>query len=316
MNASRWDLFDGVVPFVATAEARSFRRAARTLRVTTSTISKSIARLEADVGVRLLNRSSRSVSLTSEGEAFLVACRDAVGQMEGARDFLSAEQSAPRGVLRVSLPSTFARAVVAELQSLLLEYRSLLVEVLLTDRFVQLSDENIDVALRIGDTPDSSSVRYPIRTLRIVTAASPAYLENHGVPRVPGDLARHNCLQFLLPNGLARDWAFSKRGRRPQFAVRGNFRADQGEPLLAAALSGIGLVQAPDIMLSAELLRGELVEVLGDYSAPGPQLTALCAPGRQRSPKVRALIDLVKRSCAEKPATRARSPASPRPKTR
>jgi LysR family transcriptional regulator, regulator for bpeEF and oprC len=313
MAVSRPDLFDGVVPFVATAEAKSFRKAARELRVTTSAVSRAIARLEAKVGVRLLHRSARAVSLTSEGEAFLVECRDAVRKVEFAREQLSAEQVAPRGILRVSLPSTFGRRVVEALPALLATYPSLEFEVFLTDRFVQLSDEKIDVAVRIGAVEDSSCVRFPLRALRLVTAASPSYLATRGTPRVPGELATHNCLKFILPSGLTRGWFFADGDRTAEPPLGGNLRGDHGEPLLAAALSGLGLVQAPDIVLEDELAQGRLVEVLADYSVAGPPLTALVAPGRQRSPKVRAFVAMLRTLCS---VTRRDSRASRRRRTR
>lgn len=317
MPVSRSELFDGVVPFVATADAKSFRKAARELRVTTSAVSRAIARLEAKVGVRLLHRSARAVSLTSEGEAFLGACRDAVRKVESARELLSAEQAVPRGILRVSLPSTFGPRVVEALPALLATHPSLEVEVFVTDRFVQLSDEKIDVAVRIGSVEDSSCVRFPLRALRLVTAAAPAYLLTRGAPRVPADLSTHNCLKFMLPSGLTRSWFFADGDRTLEPDLDGNFRGHHGEPLLAAALAGLGLVQAPDILLASELAQGRLVEVLGDYSVAGPPLTALVAPGRQRSPKVRAFIEMLRTLCANqekpKPARLARAPAKVSP---
>jgi LysR family transcriptional regulator, regulator for bpeEF and oprC len=319
MAATRSDLFDGVVPFVATAEAKSFRKAARELRVTTSAVSKAIARLEGEVGARLLHRSARSVSLTSEGEAFLVACRDAVRKVASARELVSAEQTTPRGILRVSLPSTFGRRVIEAVPELLASHPSLVIEAFLTDRFVQLSDEKIDVAVRIGAVEDSSCVRIPLRKLRLVTAAAPSYLARRGVPRSPADLSSHNCIRFILPSGLPRAWFFAENGDTAQRDVNGNFCGDHGEPLLAAALSGLGLVQAPDILLSAELAQGALVEVLANYSAPAPPLTALVAPGRQRSPKVRALLEMLRVFCAKDqtpkapPLIPAKAPSLSRP---
>jgi LysR family transcriptional regulator, regulator for bpeEF and oprC len=314
MAASRSDLFDGVVSFVATAEAKSFRKAARELRVTTSAVSRAIARLEAKVGVRLLHRSARAVALTDEGETFLDACRDAVRKVESARDRLSAEQAAPRGLLRVSLPSTFGPRVVDALPALLATHPSLEIEVFLTDRFVQLSDEKIDVAVRIGPMEDSSCVRFPLRASRLVTAAAPSYLLTRGAPRVPADLETHNCLKYMLPSGLTRAWFFADGNRTQEHHVNGNFRGDHGESLLPAALAGLGLVQAPDILLEREIAQGRLVEVLAEYSVAGPPLTALVAPGRQRSPKVRAFIDMLRVLCAERaePKTAEISPSDSR----
>jgi len=301
MSALRADLFDGLVPFIATAEAASFREAARVLGVTASAISKAVARLEASVGVRLLHRTSRRVTLTTDGEEFLGQCRDAVERVRAARDVLTQKERAPRGLLRVSLPDTFGCRVVAALPSLLVAHPTLEVEAILTNRFVQLADENIDVVVRVGAPGDSRCIVRRVRVLRLATVASPAYLARHGAPRLPEEIARHNCLRFVGANGRAQPWAF--RGVSP-FAVSGNFAADQGDALLAAAVAGVGLLQAPDVMVADQLARGELVEVLRGHAAPGPPLNILFAPGRVASPKVRAFADFVMKVCAEEPAAR------------
>jgi len=325
MSRSLLDPFDGVVPFVATAEALSFRKAARALGVTTSAVSKAISKLESEVGVRLLNRSSRCVSLTTDGEAFLASCRDAVSQLRTARALVSAAQHTPQGLLRTSLPSMFARRVVAELPALLALHPALSVEVTLTDRFVQLADENIDVAVRIGTVEDTQCVGCRLRALRLVTVASPRYLKERGEPRLLEDLSRHNCMKYVLPSGLERSWLFAHAGVVSTLKVAGSFKADHGEPLLASAVAGLGLVQAPDILIADELARGELVEVLSEHAAPGPPLTALCAPGRQHSPKVLAFVGVVRGLCAHNPVpagpaaaavSRQRSRASPPSRTR
>jgi LysR family transcriptional regulator for bpeEF and oprC len=293
MPAPPLELFAGVVPFVAIADAGSFRGAARQLGVTTSAVSKAITRLEAELGLRLLHRTSRRVTLTVEGEQFLESCRHAVQQVRSTRERIAQIGRAPRGLLRVSVPPTFARTVVASLPALLAEHPSLSVHVMLTDRFVQLGEENVDIAVRVGALEDSSYSARRVRTLRLVTAASRAYLDAHGVPRTPGDLSRHNCLRFVLQTGLPQRWLFRVDEEVTTVDVDGNLTSDQGEALLAAAVAGLGLVQAPDIMLGESIARGELREVLADHSAPGPPLTVLCAPGRKDLPKVRAFLDMV-----------------------
>jgi LysR family transcriptional regulator for bpeEF and oprC len=290
MGASPLDLFAGVVPFVAVSEARSFRVAARRLGVTAPAVSKAIAKLEADLGVRLLRRTSRSVTVTTEGEAFLRKCRAAVDDVRAARALLSESQQAPRGLLRVSLPHTLGRSVMSELPRLLSAHPSLAVHAVLTDRFVQLSHENVDVALRVGGLADSSCIGRRLRHLRLATAASPGYLAAHGIPRAPEDLAGHNCLKFLLQTGVPLEWRFGRGSSARAVAVRGNLTADHGESLVAAATAGLGILQAPDIMIAGELARKDLVEVLAEQAAPAPPLTAICAPGSQAVPKVRLFL--------------------------
>jgi LysR family transcriptional regulator, regulator for bpeEF and oprC len=289
----RMELFDGMVPFVTVAEAGSFREAARRLRVTASAISKAIAKLEHEVGVRLFQRSARSVTLTTDGERFLAGCRSAVDAASGARAQLADVGREPRGRLRVSLPPVLGGRIVSQLPQLLATHPAISLEVVMTDRFVQLVDENIDVAIRLGIPEDSTYIVRPLQQLALVTAAAPAYLVRFGTPRSPEQLAQHACIRFILPSGLAQPWSFVRDNQRFALAVDGNLAVDHGEGALAASLAGLGLVQAPDVMVSDRLASGELVEVLRDFRALGPQLSALCAPGRQRSPKVRTFIDFV-----------------------
>lgn len=302
MSTLEMDLFAGVVPFVAIAEARSFRAAAQQLGVTPSALSKAMAKLEADLGLLLLHRTSRSVTLTTEGEAFLRQCREAVDRVRAARELASQAQRAPRGLLRVSLPTTLGRLVIMPaLPRLLALYPALSVQAVLTDRFVQLTGENVDVAVRIGEIQDSRAVGRRLRTTRWVTAASPAYLARRGTPRSPADLVQHNCLKFVLPNGLLHEWEFVDQagghaGKRTgekaaTVAAQGNLVADNGEALVEAAIAGLGLVQAQDFMVASELARGQLVEVLLEHAAPGRHITVLAAPGRSSTPKVRAFMD-------------------------
>ncbi|MGE5182570.1 MAG: LysR family transcriptional regulator [Acidobacteriota bacterium] len=298
MPAAPTDLFAGIVPFVTTADARSFRVAAKRLGVTASTVSKAIAKLEADLGVRLLHRTSRSVSLTVEGELFLQRCRTAVDDVTTARALLS--DTDPRGPLRISLPHRLARHVMGELPSFLEAHPQISVHATVTDRFVQLHGETVDVALRIGELADSSCVARRLRSLRLVTVASRGYLAAHGTPRSPDELARHNCLKFLLDSGIAQPWLFRTGGVSAPIAVDGNLTVDHGESLIAAALGDLGLLQAPDIMIADELARGTLVEVLGKHTASAPPLTAVCLATSHRTPKVRAYVAMLARLFAKR----------------
>ena len=294
MGTSRSDPFAGVMAYVATAEARSFRAAASQLGVTPSAVSKAIAKLEAELGVRLLHRTSRTVSATPEGETFLRRCRDAVDQLMAARELASQAQRAPRGLLRVSLPPALGRAIVLPaLPQLLARHPQLTVEAVLTDRFVRLAEETVDVALRIGKIADASAVARKVRNVRWSTVASPAYLARAGAPRSPDDLEGHNCLAFVLSSGRAQPWAFVMGSEEVSFAPRGNLAADDGQALVGAAVAGLGVLQAHDFMVAEHVARGELVEVLAPHRAPGPPISVLSAPGRASAPKVRAFTQFV-----------------------
>lgn len=290
------ELFSGVVPFVTTAQEKSFRRAARRLGVTPSAISKAIARLEGELGVRLLNRTSRAVTLTSEGEAFFERSRHAVEAMRAAREIASEAQRAPRGVLRVSLPQALGRlTIVPALPRLLARHPTLSIEAVLTDRKVQLPEETIDVAVRFGELDDSSGVARRLRRVSYITAAAPSYLGRYGRPTKPSDLLEHNCLRFRPPSGAPHAWDYRQRqtGETIRIEPTGTLTADQGDALVAAAVAGLGIIRALDFMIAGELARDELVDILGGWSGSSIPLAVLAAPGRHDSPKVRAFMDFM-----------------------
>jgi DNA-binding transcriptional LysR family regulator len=282
-------LFTGVVPFVHAAEARSFGRAAARLGVTTAAISKAVARLEADLGVRLLERTSRQVSLTPEGAAFLERCRDAVAAVQGAREAAAAARAQPSGELAVSLSPIVAPFVMPRLPALAARYPKLAFRLHVTDRPARLVEEQLDVAVRVGPLSPSTLMARRLRRTRWVTVAAPAYLARRPPPGRPADLAGHNCLQFVLPSGRAREWAFAGEPVK----VAGNLTADSGEALVAAAEAGQGVVQALDFMVEARLRDGRLVELLAAHATEGPPVTALSPPGRARAPGVRAFVAML-----------------------
>lgn len=295
MKASAADLFSGVLPFVTAAEAKSFRVAARKLGLTPSAVSKAVTRLEARLGLRLLNRSSRRVSLTEEGDAFLRGCQQAVSSMRSAEEHVLLAQRAPRGRLTVSLPLMLGRLVVLPaLRAFSERYPALSVHATLTDRMVNLADENIDAVVRVGTIADSRLPVRRLREIRWVTVAAPSYLARRGHPRVPADLSRHNCLKFLLPNGTVREWEFTAReGEVTPTPPHGTLLCDNGDGLIAAAESGLGIFQAHDYSVKDALTTGRLVEVLEQYEAPGPPISLVIAPGKRSSPKVRAFVELM-----------------------
>lgn len=294
MASSSLDLFDGIIPFLATAEARSFGTAAKQLGVGTSAVSKAVARLEAELGVRLLHRTARNVSLTTEGETFLARCRVASAAVQAGREEASS-RATPRGRLRVSMPTRIGRRVLAALPNLLDRYPLLSIQAVITDRFVQLADENVDVAIRIGAVDDSRDVvMHRLRTSRWVTAASPRYLRRCGTPRSPSDLVDHACLRFVMQSGRPQDWRYVVDGKAHAQTIDGRIVADDGDALVAAAIAGLGLVYAPDFLIGDELAAGDLVEVLQPHAPAGPDLSVLSPPGRRGAANVRAFVGLVR----------------------
>ena len=194
----------GMLAFVRAAEARSFTVAARRLGISPSGVSKAISRLEASFQVRLLHRTSRSVTMTPEGAAFYERCRQIVSELEDAEQLLSAAREIPRGRLRMTMPLSLGRLHLARLvPEFLQRYPEVTVEVSATDRIVDLVEEGFDVAVRLGQPPDSRLVARQLIGGAFVTCAAPAYLKRHGTPRAPEDLARHNCARFVVPSTLA-----------------------------------------------------------------------------------------------------------------
>ena len=294
------DLFSGVLPFVHTAEQRSFRRAARELGVTPAAVSKAVARLEEDLGVRLLLRTSRTVSVTPEGELFLARCRSAVAELRAARDVVADAERVAKGTLALTFSPVLGRLIAPRLAAFSARYPRVSFRVSVTDRQTRLVDEAIDVAVRIGEPAASSLVARRLRRTRWVTVASPAYLARAGTPQHPDDLAAHNCLKFVMPAGTAREWTFAPphtragdgrsgtRARAP--STRGNLAVDQGEVLVDAVQAGLGIGQALDFMVGERLRAGDLVEVLAEHAADATGIYALWAAAKRGVPRVSAFV--------------------------
>jgi DNA-binding transcriptional LysR family regulator len=288
--STRPDLFAGILPFVRAAEERSFGRAAADLGVTTAAVSKAVRKLEDDLGVKLLDRSSRVVTLTREGALFLERCRQAVLSVQGARDLMQATRREPQGELAVTLSFVLAPFVVPNLPRLTAKYPRLAFRVSLSDRLARLAAESYDVAIRLGELADSSLVSRRLRRTRWITVASPSYLARRAAPRTLAELAQHDCLRFVGPSGKPRDWTFADGARTVAVATRGSLVIDHGAELLDAAKAGMGICQVLDFMVDAGLRDGSLVEVLPGSSAGGPDVHALMTPGRASSANVRAFL--------------------------
>ncbi len=281
----------GVPAFVHVGEQCSFRAAARILGITPTAVSKAVSRLEERLGVQLLYRTSRHVSLTPEGEVYLVHCRQALDRLQAGEDELTRSAQVAQGRVSASMSFVMGRPVVTNLHRLISRYPRITVALSFTDREVNLSEEEIDVAVRIGPLPDSGLIGRRLREPRWTTVAAPSYLARAGEIRDWRDLEQHACLRFARPSGGVADWRFLVGGEAVVFRSESAILLDQGDLLVDGAAAGLGVVQAFDFMVEERIRRGELVEVLRHQSAPGPPVHALTLPRRNRVPKVRALLD-------------------------
>ncbi|WP_437678447.1 LysR substrate-binding domain-containing protein [Sorangium sp. So ce131] len=284
------DLFHGVLPFVQVAEAGGFRAAAARLGITAAAVSKSVAKLEAELGVALLERSSRHVALTPEGAAFLERCRAAIAQLQAGREQIAGAQREPHGTLRVTLPPVLGRSILPLVARLSARYPRLSIRLLVTNRLLRLAEEEIDVALRMGPLDDSSRIARALRTPRWITVAAPAYLASRGTPTSPADLARHECIKMVL-HGKAVEWSFRAGKDAIDVVTPSRILLDQGDLLIDAVLHAIGIAQVLDFMAMPLIEAGVLVEVLAPFATEGPPLHALTPARRASVPRVRVFLD-------------------------
>lgn len=284
---TKLELFRGVVPFVAVAEAKSFHGAARALGVSTAAVSKAVRLLEESLGVVLVHRTARFVSLTQEGALFFERSRAAVASLQGAREALDHARRVPEGELTLSLPFVLTGLVARGIALLRARHPKLSFKLLVTDRLSKLASESVDVAVRIGQLADSSLVARVLRRTELLTIASPEYLARAGTPKTIADLAGHDCVGLVAPSGKPYDWLFRSGPR----SIAEIALLDHGPMLVDAVASGVGVGQAFDFMIGERLARGELVEVLEGERAKGPDVHAVCAPGQRATPRVRAAFE-------------------------
>ncbi len=287
-------MFRGIVPFVAVAEAGSVRAAAVRLGVSPAAVSKAIAKLEAEVGLPLLARGGRRATLTREGEVFYGRSRPAVAAVEHARATLDEVRREPAGELVLSVPFVATGLVAPVLATLRLRHPRLRFRLHVSDEQARLAEEKVDVAVRIGPLVDSSLVARRLQGTRLVTVAAPAYLARRGEVRRIDDLDAHDCLVLVGTSGRPWPWVFAS-GPRPVEAV---LTTAHGPSLVDAALAGLGVAQAFSFMVEPLVRAGRLVTVLADQAGAGPDVHAICSPGRRATPRVRAAFDAFADACA------------------
>jgi DNA-binding transcriptional LysR family regulator len=284
----------GRATFVAVVEAGSFSAAARRLGTTTSAVSKRVARLEGQLGTRLLNRSSRRLATTDAGRSFFESCRRLGEELVAAERELRGPSGELRGVLRVSAPLTFSQQhLVPLLPAFLAEHPALDVAVAAEDRYVDPIEEGVDVMLRTGPPGDSRLLQRKLASDRRLVCGAPAYFARHGVPRTPGELASHACMRHAL-HGPGGRWVFEGPGGRVAVAVRGRLQVNHSGMIRDAAVAGLGVALLPLFAVGDDLRAGRLQAVLEDWRVP-PEvgIYALFPAGRHQPPAVRAFVDFL-----------------------
>ena len=280
--------------FQRVIERGSFAAAADDLGVSPSAVSKLVTRLELRLGVRLINRTTRRLALTHEGEIYLERARDILRAVDSAEAEIALTRASPSGQLRVHAFPTFAVDHLSlVLPDFLARYPRITFDFLVTNRSVDLIADNIDIALRVGRLDDSALVASKIVDLTQVVCASPKYLARHGRPVHPSDLARHACLTLSHFPGANR-WPFQIDGQLVQVGVKGPVAADSAHMLLKLAIGGMGIIRFGDNVVARTVQEGELEVILQDFQEPNRfPLWAMLPPGRQRAPKVRLFLDFL-----------------------
>lgn len=277
--------------FVTCAEQGSFTAAARKLRASASAVTKTVSRLEDDLGVRLFNRTTRQIALTSHGQVLLERARSILHEIDETENLLSDRNTSPQGTVRLVVPNLFGRLyLVPALAEFSHRHPDVKLQVHFSDRPVDLIEAGYDLAVHTGEMADSSTIRRQLTRGRMVTAAAPGYLRRHGRPETPDDLLQHNCLH----GRFGYKWAFrSPQGGRQTVQVSGNLALYNGDALREAAVQGLGVVHSTHLALRHDLEAGRLEEVLADYAIQGPPIS-VCFPSRQHLPaRVRAVIDFL-----------------------
>lgn len=308
------DRMTSMATFVKVVESGGFSAAARTLSMSPSMVTAHIQSLEERLGIRLLNRSTRRVSLTEVGHAYYERCLQILADADDADQIAQALQSTPRGTLRlntsIAIPPLLA-PVIAEFVGL---YPEVSVNLTMTDRMIDLVEEGFDLAVRNMSVPDSSLVVRRVATYRFVVCGAPGYLAARGIPRHPADLAHHNCLVYSH-SAWGNDWRFAGPDGEQSVAVEGNLQANSDNALRLAAVHGQGLALAPSFLLIDEIKSGRLVPVLIEFLQTEHAINAIYPHRHHLSAKVRSFIDLLVKHFHEDPgwadSCRSRLAANP-----
>ena len=279
--------WQGINEFVAVAEAQSFSLAARTLNISTAQVSRQISALEKRLHVKLFYRTTRKVSLTQEAQLFYQHCRHLLDDLDSAEQAIMNLQRCPQGKIKLTASLTYGEQKILPLvNDFVVLYDQIEVSTELTNHSVDLVEGGFDIAIRLGQQPDSSLMAKKLSQRVNYVCASPNYLNKHGRPDSLSALKNHNCLL-----GTKDAWRFTSQGKEKNIKVKGNLRCNSGLALVDAALKGIGIVQISDYYLQPYIESGKLITILDQFREPAEGIWAVYPQTRYLSPKIRLLID-------------------------
>lgn len=289
-----WDHASDLLMFAQLASDLSFTRTAKVLGVSRSVVSKRIARLEDRLGVRLVNRTTRRLSLTEAGRLLQRHCSDIAGAVEGAEAALRELRTLPQGELKVSAPVFLGQPLTRQvLPPLLAAYPDLRLNLELSDSFVDVVGGGYDAVIRIGVLADSSLVAHRIADTRLVLCAAPRYLARRGVPRHPGELTEHDCIALVTASGTVDAWRFDDGGRPFTVKVRSRLRTDNDVVIQEALRQGMGIAYVPSLMVREDVAAGRLQLLLAPFCRQDQGVYVLYPHRRHVPPKVRVFVDHV-----------------------
>ena len=286
------DLVSAMATFVRAVDAGSLSAAARSLPSSLTSVSRQISALEEHFRTRLLLRTTRRLALTDEGRILYERAKAVLGEVKEIEAALTRDRHQPSGRIRVASPSLMGRLLIAPLLAeFLRRYPAISVDLLLVDRAVDMVEEDIHLAIRVGRLRDSQLIARKLADIRMIVCASPAYLAQRGTPETPGDLAHHDCLVFSDAPGSA-EWRFADDGKAGRkIRISGRLWMNSLEALATVAKEGAGIVRVPSWQVEADLAAGRLVRLLTDYEPAPVPLHVMFQPSRLASPKIRAFAD-------------------------
>ena len=302
------DVLEAMAVFVEVAESGSFAAVAAARDLSPTMVANHVRGLEARLGERLIERTTRKHRLTEVGLAYLERCRDVLASAKAADQVGEALRSEPTGVLRVTAPVSYgAHRVAPLLGEYLTKFPRVEVELSLSDRVVDLVDEGFDVGIRSGTSADDSVVALPVLPSQMRVVASRSYLKHRRAPKRPEELEQHQCLAFAAwgPNHA---WRFTRGPETVHVPVRGRLSCNNGQALLAAALAGVGVIVQADVLLDPVLEAGNLVRLLPDWSLPARSIFVVRRSDVRPSSKVRSFVDFLKRKLGASPGARLPAP--------
>jgi LysR family transcriptional regulator, regulator for bpeEF and oprC len=287
------DKLQAMALFVRTVETGAITRAAESLGIPNATATTLIQKLEASLGVKLLNRTTRRVNVTPDGAAYYTRAAAILAEVRDAEEALSQRSSAPRGRVRVDVPTLIARSVIVPaLPRFFAQYPDIELALACNERHFDLVAEGIDCALWIGEIDDENLVARRVGFLYFATCAAPAYIGAHGQPTHPRDLTEHRCINHFSPRtGETVEWVFSKGSERVQAVFPGNLALEDENSYVSAAVAGLGIAQMPAFVVKDAMERGALDLVLGDWFPEPSPLHVVYPQSRHLSRRVRAFVD-------------------------